>query len=137
MVSIGRTDLVPSRTLRQKSTKKEESEQGLGCSDKSTVILNTKANSKPSNVKAQLTNNINVHSEESHNLPKTELNDTISSEKNKKISEYQSTGDQNEIQNKDEPINTSKSNEEKSKTLLTSIKSFFKFQSSLGIMHVV
>lgn len=81
-----------------------------------------------SNVQYDENNKGQSNKSQLNSMPKYKhTNETLIGEKIVKSEEYQSTSDQHIKHTKNKPENTSKGSDEKSKNIIHSIKSFFKF----------
>lgn len=132
MINLGRTDLVRAKPLREKKPKTVKSkQQELGCSDDLTDSNNTSELSSKRTVDVQNSVSVQFNSSTSPETPQTlKKDDTQGSLQDQAESEKrQSTGDCKAQSDRVEQGNQI-GDKEKSKTIMSSIKSFFKFQIS-------
>lgn len=128
MINIGRTDLVRAKPLRQKKPKSaKNTQQELGCSDDLTDSNSTdnfEFINKDKLVQSTDNNKSNTsYSELPQEPSKTSLSKSFN---NIESVNYQSTGDHKETQTNIAEPEKPQSDKEKSKTIMNSIKSFFK-----------
>lgn len=139
MITMGRTDLVRAKPLREKKPKSAKTtQQELGCSDDLTDSFTDSEHSikdklsvqNPNNGKHTISTSPEIAQKPSTTLVSKSFLDKTESEN------HQSTGEHKKVQtNKTEQENP-QSDKQESKTIMSSIKSFFKFQMHNCLINI-